>query len=370
MIECEGYRLSDPEGLETPAMLVFEEMLDHNIRTVCDLAGGGENLMVHVKTHKSAQVARKQLEAGVAGFKCATLKELEMVLQVGAEEAILAYPMAQRRKVERFADLSAAHGEARVCAVVSAREHLALLEETAGDREQPLKVMVDLDAGMHRTGIAPGEEAGELYRRIAEHPHLVPAGLHLYDGHDHFSDPAEREAAAQRHIQEVREFQARLEEAGLPVPCVVGGGSFSFAYYARTEGMRGSPGTNVYWDMGYGRAMPDLPFKWAALILTQVIDRYPEQRTITTDLGYKAICGDLPLKDRAGLIGHEEAELALQNEEHGIFRWPGEPPPVGTYLLAVPGHACPTTIRYPGSYLVDGEGRVIDFYPHTARDRQ
>ncbi|HCV25630.1 MAG TPA: threonine aldolase, partial [Candidatus Latescibacteria bacterium] len=103
MIEQDPYRIADPDGLETPAMVVFEEMVDHNIAALCDMVGGAANLMVHVKTHKSEAIARKQLAVGIAGFKCATLRELEMALEAGAPEAILAYPMVQRRKVERFA---------------------------------------------------------------------------------------------------------------------------------------------------------------------------------------------------------------------------------------------------------------------------
>jgi len=93
----------------------------------------------------------------------------------------------------------------------------------------------------------------------------------LYDGHDNFSDLARREAAAARNIESLQEFQHQIESAGMPVPCVVAGGSFSFAYYARTEGMYGSPGTFIYWDAGYRTAMPDLPFRCAALVLTQVV---------------------------------------------------------------------------------------------------
>jgi D-serine deaminase-like pyridoxal phosphate-dependent protein len=116
--------------------------------------------------------------------------------------------------------------------------------------------------------------------------------------------------------------------------------------------------------------MPDIPFKWAAMVLTQVVDRHPDQRTVTTDLGYKAIAGDPPVRSRARILGRLEAELILQNEEHGIFHWPGELPALGTFLLAVPGHVCPTTVCHPGSYVIDGEGEVIDYYPHTARDRR
>ena len=79
---------------------------------------------------------------------------------------------------------------------------------------------------------------------------------------------------------------------------------------------------------------------------------------------------DRPLEKRARLLNDPEAELVGQNEEHGVFRWQGPLPAIGTYVLAVPGHVCPTTMRYPGSYVLDAEGQVVDYYPHTARDRQ
>ncbi len=347
MIEYAGYKVADPDALETPAMLVFESLVDHNISALCELAGGGQNLRVHVKTHKSAAITRKKLEAGIAGFKCATLKELEMVLEEGAGEAILSYPMVQERKVERFAQAGAAHPEAHVYAIVSTRQHVDVLARVAGQRQQLLRVMLDLDMGMHRTGAALDESAEALYQAVDDHEYLQAAGFHMYDGHEHLEDPAEREAAARRHIDAARALKDRLEAAGRPVPHMVAGSTFSFPYYARAEGMQGSPGACIYWDATYGSNMPDMPFRWAALVLTQVVDRYPGQETITTDLGYKAIAGDPPLERRARLVGQEEAQLVLQNEEHGIFHWPGELPEVGSYLLALPGHVCPTTIRYP-----------------------
>lgn len=369
MIEYEGYRVADPEALETPAMLIFDDVLDHNVGSLCEMAGGGENLMVHVKTHKSSAVVQRQLEAGIAGFKCATLSELQMVLECGATRAIMAYPLMQARKVARFMELTARFGEASVYACVSTPEHVALLEQVAVQKGGTIAVMLDVDAGMHRTGVPLGDAALNLYRSIEASPVLEAAGLHVYDGHEHITDPQARQASAQRHIEDIQAFRARLDEQGLPNPAVVAGGSFSFLAYAQTPGMYGSPGTNVYWDWNYSHMMPDMPFRWAALVLTQVIDRYPDLQTVTTDLGYKAICGDPPLASRAHLVGCEQAELSLQNEEHGVFHWEGELPAVGTYLLAVPGHVCPTTIRYPGSYVIDADGEVTDFYTHTARDR-
>ncbi len=97
MITWQDYSVVDPDALETPAMLLFQDKMNHNIRCACEMVGGGQNLIAHVKTHKSEAIARKQIELGIAGFKCATLKELEMVLQAGARKAILSYPQGQER---------------------------------------------------------------------------------------------------------------------------------------------------------------------------------------------------------------------------------------------------------------------------------
>lgn len=370
MITWQDYVVANPDALETPAMLIFRDAMEHNISEVCELVGGGQNLIAHVKTHKSVAVVRKQIELGIAGFKCATLKELQMVLQAGATKAILSYPQCQEIKIERLCDLTSSNPDAWIAAIVSSPFHLNVLSTVATRRAQTLRVMLDLDAGMHRTGIDFGPDATKLYQEIDAHPFLVPSGFHLYDGHDHFSDVDRREAEAQRHIKSLQDFREQIESAGMPVPNVVAGGSFSFAYYARTDGIYGSPGTFIYWDAGYRKDMPDMPFRCAALILTQVVDRFPDSGTITTDLGCKGVSSDLLLGERAFLLGHDTAKLVSQSEEHGVFRVEGELPHVGDYLLAVPGHICPTTIRYPGSHVIDSAGEVVDYFLHTARDRR
>ncbi len=119
MITCQDYRVADPDALETPTMLLFKDMMDHNIRGVCEMVGGGQNLIAHVKTHKSEVVARKQVEVGIDGFKCATLKEMEMVLQAGAHKAILSYPQVQERKIERLCDLTSSYPDAWIATIVS-----------------------------------------------------------------------------------------------------------------------------------------------------------------------------------------------------------------------------------------------------------
>ena len=155
----------------------------------------------------------------------------------------------------------------------------------------------------------------------------------------------------------------------MTVPYVIAGGAYSFAYYARTEGMHGSPGSFIYWDARCRGDMPDMPFKNAALILAQVVDRHPDRGTVTTDLGYKNICSDQRLDERVRLPGYDTAELVMHNEEYGVFRIPGELPEIGAYVLAIPGHIGPTTVRYPGSHVIDAAGNAVDYYEHSCRDR-
>ena len=368
MIGWNGYKLRDPDNISTPAMLVFREVMENNI-ALCNRIGGTENLMVHVKTHKSLEVTRIQLEAGVAGFKASTLRELEMVLEAGAKVAVLAYPLAQARKAERLAKLCAAHPDAAVHAIVSKPLHVKLLEGAGARHGQPLKALLDLDVGMSRTGVAPGQGAEEIYRSLHEGEHVEATGLHAYDGHDHEPNPARREILAAAHIEEVKRFRDLARGQGWSVDLIVGGGTFSFPYYAREEGMFGSPGNFIYWDAHYADLMPDMPFRWAAFVLTQVVDSYPERGLFTTDLGNKAVAPDRPIPERAVLPNLPNAQLRAQNEEHGVFEITGEVPKVGSYLLAAPGHVCPTTIKYPHSLWIDSDGNVTGVNEHTARDR-
>lgn len=368
MISHGDYKLKDPDSIPTPAMLVFEDIVDQNIRALCDLSGAA-NVCPHVKTHKSVAVTRKQMAAGITVIKCATLRELEMVLEAGVCDAVLAYPLIQKTKLQRFAAIVRDNPHAAVHAIVGLVEHVHGLAEVAAQTGQTVNVMLDLDAGFHRTGVEPGARAMELYRLADADANLTAAGLHVYDGHDHATDLDEREQQAMAHIGDVKRLRDEMLATGMPVPRIVGGGSFSFPYYAREEGMLGSPGTSVYWDYGYASMMPDMPFRYAAAVLTQVVDLHPKQGTATTDLGTKAVSAEIPTDKRARFLGYDDARLVSQSEEHGVFTFPGKCPAIGDYLYAIPGHVCPTTIRYPGSHVVNPDGDITDFWAHTARDR-
>src|SRR5262249_42617115 len=158
--------------------------------------------------------------------------------------------------------------------------------------------------GQHRTGIAPGAAAVELYELIDRLPGLKPAGLHVYDGHNHQETYAERETAVKYLLEPVLALRETLKKKGLPVPRTGGGRARTVPAWARMDlpGLECSPGTCFLNDHGYGTRFADMSeFVPAALLLTRVISR-PMPNRITLDLGYKAVASDPPAGKRCVLL--------------------------------------------------------------------
>jgi D-threonine aldolase len=232
-------------------------------------------------------------------------------------------------------------------------------------------VLLDVDVGQHRTGIAAGGEAVALYERIDRLPGLRPGGLHVYDGHNHQESFVERQAAALTQLEPVLKLRAALEAKGLPVPRLVLGGTPTFPIYARLDlpGLECAPGTCILHDHGYGSRFADLSgFTPAALLLTRVISR-PTATRLTLDLGYKAVASDPPAGQRCVLLDVPDYEPVLQNEEHFVVDTPAaDRYRPGDEVFALPTHICPTCALHRQAHVVEG-GRVTGAWDIAARDR-
>ena len=114
--------------------------------------------------------------------------------------------------------------------------------------------------------------------------------------------------------------------------------------------------------------MSELDFKVAAVVLGQVIDADPDRDTVTLDTGSKAVSPDQPTEHRFKVVGHSNAVLTAQSEEHGVVALNGEKLEVGEMVLVAPGHACTTTVKFPHALVVDADGDVVGRYHHQARD--
>jgi D-serine deaminase-like pyridoxal phosphate-dependent protein len=371
------YELLDPERIDTPALLVFRERVAYNIEQMLQIAGDASRLVPHVKTHKMQEVVEMQLEKGIRRFKCATIAEAEMIGMAvnhfglarlnGTVGVLLAYQL-NLPKVDRYIHLIKAFPKIEWASLVDNVASANLLQSQAQKAGLTVSVYVDIDAGMHRTGIEP-EKAEALAQYIHGLPNLLLAGLHAYDGHIRDSDFEERRARVEAGFKPVHDLEDRLKADGFSDLELIAGGTPSFTVHALHKDYLYSPGTCLLWDEGYGRQLPEQPFVPAAVLMTRVVSR-PGPGLITTDLGHKAVSAENPVDKRVFFLNLKDYQVVSQSEEHLVVQVPpGTEPPVGTILYAIPYHVCPSVALHEEAQVVEG-GHVTAVWPVVARRRR
>ena len=363
------YSFAGQEQVPTPQLLYFPEIIQQNIGRMVALAGGTDRLWPHIKTYKMEPVLHLLMQAGIRKFKCATIAELELAVRTRAEAALLAYPLVGPN-IPRFLAICRDFPGTRIYAIADDTHQAETLGAQAAQMGITVRLLMDIDMGQHRTGVAP-ERAAELYRRWNNFTGIAMSGLHCYDGQRHEHALDERLEAARPGDKAVAALRRALLAEGLDCRVVVMGGTPSFPCHRDLTDAYLSPGTCVVQDAGYRAAFRDLPFTPAAVVLTRVIS-HPTKDMFTLDMGTKAVACDPPIP-RATLVGLEDAETVMQNEEHWVLRFPkGEEkriPPIGTELFAIPVHICPTAILYPYALAIEN-GRIAECWPVAARDRR
>ena len=203
------YKINNEEEVFTPSILVYPDRIRENISRMIAIAGDAERLRPHVKTHKMAEVVQMQVEQKIYKFKCATLSELEMTAGNGGRDILLAYPLFGP-EIPRYIELIAKFPETQFAVTVDAFDACADLTRAAIQNNIKLKVFIDVDNGMHRTG-ANVEDAFDLASKIHISEWLELKGLHVYDGHIHVSDVKEREERCKNDFEQVSDLVERLE---------------------------------------------------------------------------------------------------------------------------------------------------------------
>lgn len=361
------YEVTNVAELDSPALLVHPARVQENVRRMIAYAGGVERLRPHVKSHKMPAMIRLQMAAGIGKFKVATIAEAEMVARAGAPDVLLAYqPVGPN--AGRFARLVAAIPGTRFSTIADDAGAVEVLSRELAAAGQTAEVLLDIDVGMHRTGIAPGPAAVELYRQICRSPGLKPGGLHVYDGHVRERDLDERREHCLRDFAPAEQLRKDLTAAGMKVPRVVAGGTPTFPIHARYADRECSPGTCTLWDASYEAKFPDLEFLHAAVVLTRVISK-PSQGRLCLDLGYKAIASDNPdprvvllgLPD-ARMVNHSEEHLAVETSHAGEFS-------VGDPVYGIPFHVCPTSALHREVIVIENR-TATGRWTVEARDRR
>lgn len=359
------YHLAHPDTIDSPALLVSPELVGYNIQQTVRIASGPQRLRPHVKTHKMRAVTDRLLAEGITKFKCATLKEARMLAEAGAADVLLAYPVVGPKAVG-LRQLADGFPTTRFGCLADSEAGTTNLSAVFGDAPQPIDVWIDLNVGMGRTGISP-DNAPALATFIQQLPGLNLAGLHAYDGHIRDTDFSLRcQRADESFALATGVQQAVHQQHGLTLPIVVGGTPSFPAHARRTDpSMQLSPGTFVFWDAGYGQALPDLPYEVAAVLLTRVISVIDDQ-TLCIDLGHKSVAAENPFP-RVVFPDHRDATPIGQSEEHLVVQLRNarahQP---GDVWYGVPIHICPTVNLYDAVYVVEN-GHVTGEWAITAR---
>jgi len=360
------YSVTNVDEVDSPALLVYAERVRENTRRMIALIGDVKRLRPHVKTHKLPEIVRLQLSMGITKFKCATIAEGEMLADNGAPDVLLAYqPLGP--KVTRLIQLITRFPATQFSTMADDSGAVRALSAAAVSAGVTIPVLVDIDCGMHRSGIPAEAGAESLYRQIASSPGLLPGGLHAYDGHINKPDPGEREKACEAAMAPAWALRDKLLAAGIAVPRFVAGGTPTFPIYARRPDLECSPGTLVFWDGMYVAQCPDMDFLLAALVLTRVVSK-PGPNLLCLDLGHKAIAAENP-HPRVQFLNLPDAKSLRHSEEHLVIETShADEIPLGAVLYGVPWHICPTVALYSEATVIK-EAKATEKWTIVARKR-
>lgn len=365
-----GLRNGRPR-LETPALILDADAFEANLQALTGMARtAGLGLRPHAKSHKCAEIARRQLDAGALGIACAKVGELLALFEAGINPLMLTAPVASRLKIDRLTE--AAQRGAVLTVVVDRPDLIADYADSAREAGVSLDVLVECDVGQHRTGVATPESVVALARQIADEDTLRFVGVQGYAGFvQHIFDHEARRAENRLAMGRLLAIVEALDAAGLSPAIVTGGGTGShlldFEDKVLTEVQAGS---YVFMDEDYRRV--DLHGTGAdvfgtALFLTVTVIAHNIRGEAIIDAGSKSFAVDGPAP-HAYLDGREFGTIAFVGDEFGrLDTLPGKPAPsVGTRLECSVPHCDPTANLHDFLHVVRGD-RLEDIWPIEAR---
>ena len=367
------FQIANVDEVDTPFLAIFPERVKDNIRALKEIIPDNDRIRPHVKTNKCKQVIALMLEEGITKFKCATIAEAEMLALASAPDVLLAYqPVGP--KIKRLTNLVAGYPGTSFACLVDNEEVAKEIGVSVSGRNLCLRVYLDLNVGMNRTGIVP-ENALSLYERIVSIPGIVMAGLHAYDGHITNTDLEVRRRECREAYSRVQTLITELVKRGFPYPAVSGGSTPTLQFHAANPEVECSPGTFIYWDQTYAERYGELPFKPAVIVVCRVISK-PDRETCCLDLGYKALSSESDVWQRIHFLNVQDAQIIGQWEEHMLIKpapgkqletGPGKPLEIGDVLYGIPYHVGRTCNLYQSSSVVSNHRITGDWFHFTGR---
>lgn len=348
------------EDLDTPTLLLDRAASDRNLAKMAQFfADRKSKLRPHFKNHKCVTLAKRQLAAGNAvGITCAKLGEAEILADHGVTNLLIANQVVGAVKVRRLAELAK---RARVAVAVDHLDQVEAISRAAVAAGSTVHLLVEVDIGMGRCGLPPGDGVVELAKQIVKFPGVQLDGIQAYEGHlVNVIDRDQRRSQSQAAMQLAIDTRRLLEKSGIPVTCLSG---CSSATYDSTGAMDGvdeiQAGSYATMDRQYYRLAPE--FEIAMSLLVRVISR-PTADKAVLDVGVKGAGGEFGVP---GIKDYPDVVVPFfLAEEHVVVNnspnWS-----IGQPLHLIPSHAC-TTCNLHREFVVHENGRVVDVWPIEA----
>lgn len=365
-MQNEWYQINNIEQIDSPALAVYTDRAKENINILKSFVDDVTRLRPHVKTHKSSEISKMLLDAGIKKFKCATIAEAEMLAQVGAPDVLMSYQL-MGPKANRFVALIKKYPNSKFSSLIDNVDSAKHLSTVAEKENLVVSVFIDVNVGMNRTGILP-EDSLKLYEDCQSLKGILIVGLHAYDGHLRDTDLAVRKKQCDEGYAKAEKLHQQIKEKFGKELIMVAGGTPSFSIHSKRKGIDCSPGTYIYWDKNYKQTLTEQPFLNAALVITRVISK-PTDEIITVDLGHKSIASENPLANRVTFLNAPDLQPVGHSEEHLVLNaGKGNSFKVGDVLYGVPYHICPTVALHDRVQVIE-DGKAVGTWSTLARNR-
>lgn len=355
------------EDIDTPCLLVDLDAYERNVERMARfMKDNALRHRAHAKTHKSADISRDQMNAGAVGVCCQKVSEAESLVHAGVPDVLVSNQVINPNMIERLAAMAT---QARVMVCVDDSDNIDDISVAAVRYNAEIGVLVEVDVGAGRCGVAPGEDAVPLAKKIDTAANLTFKGLQAYQGKaQHVHDYDERKAAIDKAIEQVRNTVELIEQAGLKCELVAGAGTGTYAF----EGTSGvynelQCGSYVFMDADYQRVQKQDggiidDFENSLFIYTTVMSKTKKEKAIC-DAGLKAQSVDSGV---AVIYGRDDIEYIGASDEHGVISDPDNKAKLGEKLRLVPGH-CDPTVNIYDHYIGVRNGVVERIMPVTGR---
>ncbi len=336
---------SSKDDLDTPALCVDLDIFEANIESIAAMCRCHRVAWrPHAKCHKSPVIARKLVQAGAIGVTCAKLGEAEILAAGGVKDLLIANMIVGPKKLERLVALRRL-ADPLVCA-----DHLEQVEafnRVMTEAGLTVRVLVEINLGLNRVGIEPGEAAIGLARKINALPGVQLAGIMGYEGHLlTLSDPSEKETKIREALALLADTKHQLQELDLPCPIVSCGGTGSFTYAIKLpEITELQAGGCIFMDAFYRQKCQISDLEHALSVLTTVVSLPTPERAII-DAGHKALNMSV---HQPYFESRPDLTVAWLSAEHGAVDVSpdGAPLKIGQQLELIPGYGDLTNMLHP-----------------------